>query len=191
MGWQEEFIETFYEVVKQENTIFSRFSKNMNKDEWSPRSVVNLTERQWQYLLFKGLLTNNYFDEWVIQLEQAYSPKRHAQARRLHADFMLSKIKYREPDYDSTICVEMKRGFRGAGNDCHRLTQNANPNHRGLLVFQFLKNPVELEGKINESPEFSRRKFNKMATPGDIEINVVSVGGNHERYHFEAVLLGW
>jgi hypothetical protein len=191
MRWQEEFVETFYEVVKQENTIFSRFNENVNKDEWIPRSVVDLTEGQWQYLLFKGLLVNKYFDGWVIQLEQAYSGKRHAKSRKRHADFMLSKIRYRKPDYESTICIEMKPSFRGVEDDYHRLTQYSDPTCRGLLVYKFSKNPVELADKINESPEFSRKKFNKMTAPGHTEVNVVSVGGNHERYHFEAVLLSW
>jgi hypothetical protein len=192
MGWQEEFVETFYEVVNQENVTFSKLNKNMNTDDWCPGSVVGLKERHWQYLLFKGLLANNYFDRWIIKLEQAYSGKRNAPSRRRHVDFILAETKYRKADYELQICIEMKEGFRGVEDDYHRLTQYSNPNRRGLLVYKFSKNPVGLEGKIDESPEFKRKKNEfKITSKGDMEVNVVTVGGNHERYHFEAVLLSW
>ena len=193
MGWQKEFVETFYEVVKQENIVFSRFNKNMNNDEWIPHNVVALTERQWQYLLYKGLLDNKYFNGLVIQLEESYSNRKHAEPRKRHADFMLSKIKYGKPNYNSTICIEMKRvdsGLKEAKKDYDRLTNYSVPSRRGLLIYQFSENPVDLVGKINESAEFSRKRF-KMAASRDIEMNVVSVGGNPQKYHFEAVLLSW
>jgi len=189
MRWQEEFVETFYEVVKQENIIFSRFNKN--EDEWIPRSVVDLTERQWQYLLFKGLMTNNYFDRWVIQLEQAYSDRKHAEMRIRRADFMLSKIKYGKSDYNSTICIEMKNGLNKKVKDDYKRLQKYS-NFRGLLIYKFKRRPIKLETKINESPEF-KKLMNKLKiiAPGDMKVNVVNKGGNYERYHFEAVLLSW
>lgn len=190
MDWQEEFITTFYKVIKKENVALNKLNKNINRDSCYPCGVIDLKERQWQYLLFKGLLANNYYDRWIIRLEQPYSDKRHAKSRKLHVDFTLTETKYRKADHDSQICLEMKGSLKEAKDDYKRLKQYS--NICGLLIYKFGKRPVKLETKINESPEF-KKLMNKLKiiTPGDMKVNVVNKGGNYERYHFEAVLLSW
>jgi len=193
MAWQDEFVETFYEVVKQENRALNRFNKNRVADHVCGHSVEDLTEVHLQYLLFKGLLNNSYFDRWHVSISPSYGEMRNTRSRKQHADFSLAYTKYGKVDYSSQITIEMKKWqSKRAREDYKRLQEKS--DNRGLLIYQFGKRSVSLEAKISKSPEFKRlmKKF-KITTrrERDMKVNVVNKDGNHERHHFEAVLLSW
>lgn len=190
MTWQREFVKTFYEVMGGENAAFAKLVRGMDGDVSYPGSVVDLKEREWQFLLFKGLLAKKCFGNWIIGLEQAYSEKPHAQGRKWRADFTLAQMKYGKPDWASQISIEMKRGFGRVEDDYHRLMQNCDPRRRGLLVYRFRKRPVDLEREADELSVFKRTKP-IMDTLGDVTVKVVGMDGSHKRYHFAAALLSW
>lgn len=191
MSWQEEFINTFYEVINEENTTLSRFNRNRVADHHYRDGVRDLAEVHLQYLLFKGLLNKSYFDQWRVDIWDPYSRRKNTKSRKLHTDFSLTKTKYGKADNSSWIAIEMKRWRpTGAKEDYKRLQRMSDT--RGLLVYKFGQRPVRLETKIRESPEFKRlMKKLKINAPGDREMDTVNKDGSHKRYHFEAVLLTW
>jgi len=190
MTWQREFVETFYEVVRKENAAFAELARGMDKDVSYPGSVVDVKEREWQYLLFRELLARNGFGKWIIQLEQAYSEKPHAQSRKQRADFTLAKMRSGGPYWSSQITIEMKRGFGDVERDYHRLMKNCDPGHRGLLVYRLRSSPVNLEREAEELSLFRRTKPN-IDTLGDRMISVTHFNGSQSECHFGAVLLSW
>jgi hypothetical protein len=191
VAWQREFIKTFYDVVRVENAVFAKFRRGLDADVSYPSSAVDLNERQWQCLLFKGILANGCFSGWIIRLEQAYSESSRAQSRNCRSDFTLARaMKRGKPDWKSQITIEMKRGFGGAARDYRRLRDNCDPGLRGLLVYRFRKRPVDLEREADKLSAFKRARLIR-TTLGDMAVSVAGVGGSQKKYHFGAVLFSW
>jgi len=191
MNWQKAFIDTFYKVINEENITFSKFNQNRVADHRYKHGVRDLAEVHLQYLLFKGLLNNSYFDRWCVVIWDSYGGRKNTKSRKLHADLWLAKTKYGKVDDSSWIAIEMKKWHpTKAKEDYERLQKMSDT--RGLLVYKFGRQSVRLRTKIEESPEFKRlwKKFKKNET-GDREVDVVNRDGSHKRYHFEAVLLTW
>lgn len=188
MDWQREFVDTFCKLINRENAALNRFNKNRVAGHRYEHGVKDLIEVQLQYLLFKELLRNSYFDKWVIRMWDPLSDRKKTKSKKRHVDFALTKTKYGKVDDSAWIYIEMKNGIRKAKKDYMRLQEKTN----GLLVYQFGQRPINLEAKISKSPEFKRlmKKFKSTAT-GDKPLHVVSKDGKYELYHFEAVLLSW
>jgi len=191
MSWQNEFINTFYEVVHTENTVLSSLNRSRVGYHRYGRGVRDLAEVHLQYLLFRALLSNSYFDRWCVEIWTPYGRRKNTKSRRLHVDFSLTKTRYGKEDDSSWTAIEMKRWDAAeARKDYERLQSMS--NNRGLLIYRFGQRPVDLGAQIEESFEFRRlmRKF-EISAPGDCELDVADSEGGRLRYHFAAVLLTW
>lgn len=196
VAWEVEFIKTFYEVVKKENRALNKFNKNRTAGHRYEHGVKDLTEVHLQYLLFKELLRNDYFEEWHINIWDPLCERKHTKGSRQHADFTLTK----DSKVDNTspwIYLEMKEWVPDkVKEDYEKLREKKSKFifKRGLLVYQFGRRPVNLVAKIEQSPLFKRlmKKFAVTTGPKvDLPLNVVQKNGNRQQHHFEAVLLTW
>jgi hypothetical protein len=191
MDWQKEFVDTFYGVVKKENTALSRINRQRAAGHCYDHGVADLTEVQLQYLLVRALLSNSRFDKWFISVQDPLSDIKRTKSRKRHVDIALTKTRYGKVDDEAWIYIEMKNmknGIRKAKEDFKRLHEKED----GLLVYRFGKRRVNLEAKVSDSPEFKRlmRRF-RVTTTGDKTLRILGKTGGYELYHFEAMLLSW